>query len=231
MTNILVVAAHQDDDILGCGATLAKEIENGNKVRIIYIAEGTSARYNLPHLTNEQKRLMDIDLQKRKSYTLASLKILGCKSYEFYNLPCGRIDCEPIIEVGKIIENEIKFYDPDIIFTHSDTDVNNDHRLIHQAVLQATRPGANNKVKKILCFEILSSTEWRFNKSFSPNVFIGIEEKYLKIKIASLMEYKSEVKKYPYPRSERGIITLAQYRGMQCANEYAEAFELLREIV
>lgn len=227
MDKILVVAAHPDDDILGCGATIAKLIDNGKKCRIIFIAEGTSARYE--NLQNDQKIIAN-EIELRTKYAKEALSEIGCNDYEFYNLPCARLDSVPLIEIGKIIEKEIKKFNPDTIFTHSENDTNNDHKIVFQATLQATRPNALNLVKRLYSFEILSSSEWRFSKTFEPNYFVTFEKKYLDKKNEALAKYKSEIKSFPYPRSREGIETLAKLRGMQIGSNYAEAFKLIRGI-
>ena len=228
MKRILVVAAHPDDDILGCGATISKAIQEGCACRIIFLAEGTSARYDLGEF--DSKKVSD-EIEHRTEYCKNALNVIGCTEYKFYNLPCGRLDCQPLIDIGKIIEKEIKSFHPDTIFTHSNVDTNNDHRTVFQAVLQATRPGALNRVSRLYSFEVLTSTEWRFVEAFSPNYFVSITKEQLETKINALNEYKSEIKDYPYPRSSQGLTALASIRGMQAGTEYAEAFVLFREIV
>ena len=113
------------------------------------------------------------------------------------------------------------------MITHSDNDVNLDHRTVYQASLQSTRPTNKNKIKCLLAFEILSSTEWKFKKIFEPNYFYCID-KTIKKKIKALKRYKSEIKKFPHPRSEEGVKTLAKYRGIQSHNKFSEAFKIIR---
>ena len=94
----------------------------------------------------------------------------------------------------------------------------------------ATRPGARIFIEKLYTYEILSSTEWRFTKNFSPNYFESLSESDIENKWLALEKYISEIKEYPYPRSREGVFTLAKYRGIQSANRHAEAFRLIREI-
>ena len=94
----------------------------------------------------------------------------------------------------------------------------------------ATRPVPNNNVMNLYSFEIQTSSEWNFETQFIPNYFVQLDDDDLKTKIDSINMYKSEIKKYPFPRSSEGIKTLAMYRGMQAGVKYAEAFKLIRQI-
>ena len=221
---ILVMAAHPDDDVLGCGGFLFKKSKT-SEIKVVFVAEGTSARYK------EKTQEVEEKINKRNLNAVEALKVLGIKQYEFYNLPCCRLDQVPIIDIGKIVEKEIELFRPNIVLTHNSCDVNVDHKLVFQAVLQATRPSAKNFVSKVFCFEILSSTEWKFEKAFEPNLFVQLTKEEIQKKIESLKKYKSEMKCYPFPRSEEGVMTLAKYRGMQAGVKYAEAFKILREII
>ena len=148
----------------------------------------------------------------------------------FHNLPCGKLDQFPILEINKIIEKEIKLFCPDTILSHSSVDANSDHRRINESVIMATRPGALNFVERVLFFEVLSSTEWKFSNSFLPNYFVQLRKKDAENKVKSMKQYKSEVADFPFPRSEEGILSMLKVRGMQSGSEYAEAFETLRII-
>jgi len=224
---ILVVVAHPDDDILGCGGTIAKLIENGSEIKIIFIAEGTSCRFSKDQINSD---VVISEINKRNNYAKKALNVLGVKDHEFYNLPCGRLDQYPLIDIGKIIENEIEMFEPDAIFTHNFIDVNNDHKIVFQSVLQATRLGALNSVPSLYSFEILSSSERKFVETFKPNFFVKLNKEHISLKIKAMYEYISEVKDFPFPRSDKGIMILSNYRGMQVGVEYAEAFSLIREV-
>ena len=152
---------------------------------------------------------------------------MGLNNSCFYNLVCGKLNKYPIIEIAKIIEDEITKFKPEVLITHSNYDVNLDHRTVYQACLQSTRPTNQNKIKALLSFEVLSSTEWKYNKIFEPNLFINIE-KEIKFKIKAMKRYKTEMNNFPHPRSVTGINTLAKYRGIQSQNRFAEAFKIIR---
>ena len=226
MDRVLVIAAHPDDDILGCGGTLSKIRSGGSEVRVVFIAEGTTCRFTDCVITEEAKT----EIKKRESYAVSALEVLGIQDVSFYNLPCGRLDQYPIIEINKIIESEIAGFKPDTILTHSSVDANSDHRKVHESVIMATRPGALNYIKRILCFEVLSSSEWKFTESFSPNYFVSISSEDANKKIKAMQKYESEISDFPFPRSVDGIMTLLKMRGMQSNSGFSEAFEVLRII-
>ena len=141
---------------------------------------------------------------------------------------CGKLNTYPIIDLGKIVEKEIKIFKPTTIITHSSSDVHRDHTTTFQACLQATRPvNKAEKVNFFYTFEILSSTEWNFGNSFQPNIFVDISNE-IKFKIKAIKKYDSELRKFPHPRSQEGINTLSKYRGMQANYKHAEAFKLIR---
>lgn len=227
MNRALIIAAHPDDDILGCAGIMSK-YKGITEFRVIFIAEGSSCRFNYDKVNSSEVKLV---IEERNSFGIKALKLLGVESYKFYNLACGRLDQISIIEINKIIENEINSFNPDTIFTHSFDDTNNDHIIVHRATQMATRPGSKVFVENVYAYEVLSSSEWRFTHTFSPNYFESLSEKDIQNKWLALKEYDSEVKEFPYPRSNEGIKTLAKYRGMQSNCVYAEAFQLIRQII
>ena len=226
MKRALIIAAHPDDDILGCGGIMSK-YKGKVEFRVIFIAEGSSCRFNKEQIHDEEVEKV---IEERNSHGIKALETLGIENYHFYNNICGRLDQTDMIDINKIIENEILNFKPDTIFTHSFEDTNNDHVIVHRATQTATRPGSRICVEKVYTYEVLSSSEWRFTHAFSPNYFESLSEQDVRNKWLALAEYESEIKEFPYPRSEEGIFALAKYRGMQCANTYAEAFKLIRQI-
>ena len=220
----LIVVAHPDDEILGCGGLLAK-ISSTSEIRVVFIAEGSSCRFK-PGETEEISEAISIrSLAARKS--LSKFRV---GDIHFEDNECGRLDQIPIIEINKLIERHIKEFNPSTLICHSSVDANSDHRRVSEATLMATRPGALNQVKHVLSCEILSSTEWRFTEAFQPNYFVTLDESELQMKVKALLDYESEVRDFPFPRSPRGIKALSEFRGMQSGSEYAEAFQLIRSI-
>ena len=222
---ILVVAAHPDDEILGCGGLLSLQSALGASIRVIFIAEGSSCRYSSPSVDQAQN-----DIVHRNACAHRSLSLLGVNELRFFNLPCGRLDTLPIIDINKIIESEIRDFDPVLILSHSPDDNNNDHKLVSRSLSMATRP-YSCQVPEILFFEILSSSEWNFSNPFRPNIFCQLQDEHVDNKINALLCYDTEINEFPYPRSPEGIRTLAKLRGMQSGFPYAEAFSLYRSIL
>ncbi len=225
MKRALIIAAHPDDEVLGCGATIAKYSRIGTKFMVLFIAEGSSCRFENPSCAASAVAIVE-----RNRMAANALAILGVKECFFNDLPCGRLDQKPIIEINKVIENAICKFNPDTVFTHSSVDANNDHRIVFRATIMATRPGACNRVERLLSYEVLSSTEWSFGEAFSPSVFEQINEQDLALKSQALSAYESEVRPFPFPRSEGGVRARAMTRGMQAGVPLAEAFSLIREI-
>lgn len=220
---ILVIAAHPDDEMLGCGGTILKLSRKGAKIRVLFLGEGSTCRFKDPESAEALEAV-----KLRNSAALKSLAAIGINDYKFCNLPCGRFDQVPIIEINKLIENEIQEFKPDKLFTHSDTDSNNDHRIVYRASIMATRPCNDYVVSQLLCYEVLSSSEWSYGESFNPNYFVELEHIDIEQKWKALKCYADEMREYPFPRSYEGVLNLAMQRGMQCGKKYAEAFKLIR---
>lgn len=217
---ILVVAAHPDDEILGAGGTMLKHIKNGDEVSILILGDG------------ETSKDTNIDVEKRESQAKEVAQCLGVKNIFTEKLPDNQFDSIPLLEIAKKLEKVIKIVKPDTIYTHHAYDLNIDHRLTFQAVMTVCRPQPDFCVKKILTFEILSSTEWQIkdqNNMFCPTEYVNISD-FIDKKTEVLKIYKDELKKYPHPRSIEGIRILAQYRGMEVGFKYAEAFQLIRHL-
>jgi LmbE family N-acetylglucosaminyl deacetylase len=224
MKRVLVVAAHPDDEVLGCGATISKYSRRGTEFMVLFIAEGSSCRYESPNCDDSIHAIAD-----RTRQAINALALLGVKDYHFNNLPCGRLDQVPIIEINKIIERVVRKFNPDVVLTHSDLDANNDHRVVYRATMMATRPTAVNRVARLMSYEVLSSSEWAYGDAFLPTSFEEIEEQDLAIKCKAMAAYETEVRDYPFPRSEQGVRAQAMSRGMQAGAPLAEAFHLIRE--
>lgn len=222
MNNILVVAAHPDDEVLGCGGTIAKLAKEGHSIFTLILGEGVTSR-NISKIKG--KKEMKI-LQKS---TIKANKLLGVKRVFFYNFPDNKFDSVPLLEIVKDVEEIKNQIRPKIIFTHYEKDLNIDHRITYQAVITATRPIKGETVRGIYSFEILSSTEWSYPLCFSPNVFYDISGT-IDSKLRALEEYKNELKGYPHPRSLEGIKLTAKNWGMKVGLEYVEAFKLVRSI-
>jgi len=219
---ILVVAAHPDDEVLGCGGTILKYTKKGHIVHTLFISDGESSR--------KSKDITKL-VEKRKKAALKASKLLGVKKVIFCDYADNKLDKVPLLSIVKILEKYIKKFNPKIIFTHHFNDLNIDHRIVSKAVTTACRPNINNSVELILFFEVLSSTEWQISdnkKIFAPNWYENISKEMLK-KIKAIKFYKKEMRKYPHPRSIKSIKSLSQFRGVSSGYNYAEAFVLGRK--
>ena len=220
-STVVVFAAHPDDDILGCGGTIAKLTQEGSKVHIVFLADGESSRSDIADINSL--------IQQRKQNAKKALKILGCDSIEFLGFPDNRLDSLDLLDVVKKIEGFIDAYKPYTIFTHYAHDLNIDHQITHNAVVTACRPQPGYCVKELLFFEVPSSTEWNLSKAFMPNYFVDISST-LSLKIDALNAYKNEMKSFPHPRSIKAIESLSYYRGASSGCKAAEAFIIGRKI-
>jgi len=225
-SKILVLAAHPDDDVLGCAGTLAKALKNKAQIKIIFFGEGVTARYQAGK-ENSDNALKAIRV--REGEAKKALKILKIKDYKFGDKHCTKFDQYPLAVFIKEIESEIKNYAPDIIFTHNNRDLNIDHSIIHKATMVACRPSAKSSIKNIYSFEVPCSSNWIFEDKFNPNVFVDIATT-IRLKQNAFSQYKNENRPFPFPRSKIGLDTLAKFRGMQSGLKFAEAFKLERSI-
>lgn len=225
---VLVVAAHPDDEVLGCGGTILRHTSNADIVRILILAEGVTSR---DPSRNKEKHHME--LAKLHADSTEAAKRLGAESVRLCSFPDNRMDRLDLLDVVKEVEQEISAFQPNIVYTHHSGDVNIDHRITHDAVITACRPLPGNPVKTLLFFEILSSTEWQIpspGRIFAPNWFVNIEEE-LEEKLNALHCYASEMREFPHPRSYESVRSLASYRGTTIGCKYAEAFSLGRKII
>jgi len=214
---ILIVAAHPDDEILGCGGAISK-FKDENYVEALFMTNGVSSR------GNDKEQIL-----RRRKACLNLFKHLSLPTPTIYNFPDNQMDRIPLLRVIKKIEQKIKDYKPDTIITHYSHCLNIDHRITFDAVTTACRPVNGLSVKKILSFEIPSSTDWALykGKNFQPNYFVDIS-KHIKNKINLIKFYKEELKDYPHSRSINAIKALASMRGVSCGVNYAEGFYLNR---
>ena len=223
---ILIVAAHPDDEVLGCGGTVPILANAGHEVHLTILGEGVTSRFP----TREEapnSQLEDLQAQSREV-----AKLLGAKTVDLHSLPDNRFDTLPLLDVVKIVEETVERLRPETIYVHHEGDLNVDHQVANRAVLTATRPMVGSPVEEVYAFEVPSSTEWNFNRSgpvFRPNVFQDISET-LDLKIRALSTYAGEVRAFPHPRSEESIQAIAHRWGSVAGCTAAEAFELLRAV-
>lgn len=222
MSNIiLIVAAHTDDEVLGCGGTIARHVAEGDAVYVVFMADGVSSR---THADQD-------DHAVRNSTAERARKILGVRENFYFDLPDNRLDSLPLIEIIKRLELIVAKLQPNVIYTHHSGDLNVDHRIAHQAVLTACRPLPGSSVREIYAFEVMSSTEWsgHFAEPFIPNHFVDISN-HLDQKMAGLQEYSVEMRSEPHSRSINHLLHLAHHRGHTVGVHAAEAFLTVRTL-
>ncbi|MDF1876192.1 PIG-L family deacetylase [Sulfurimonas sp. SAG-AH-194-I05] len=221
---ILIVASHPDDEVLGCFGTVARLIKEGYEAYTLILGEGKTSRDEQRILKNRKEdiEVLNTEIQKAND-------IIGIKKVFIEKFPDNRFDSVDLLDIVKVISRVKEEVQPDIIFTHFENDLNIDHRITYQAVLTATRPMQDEYVKEIYSFEILSSTEWNYPLSFSPDTYFDISDT-IDLKEQAMQEYTSELCEYPHPRSLEGINLNAKYQGMRVGKQYVEAFKLVRLI-
>ena len=224
---IVVIAAHPDDEVLGCGGTISRLAMNGHPVHVLLMADGESSRANTMEQADTEH------MAARDAAAVRAAEILGVTSVEQLGMQDNRMDQLALLDVVKPIEEFIRSHCPKTIFTHHSGDVNIDHRIVHDAVIAACRPQPGFSVQELLFFEVPSSTEWRPPSSgimFSPNWFVDITQT-LELKLQALQSYKDEIRDFPHPRSLEATEALARWRGATIGVCAAEAFILGRKLV
>jgi len=223
--NVLIIGSHPDDEVLGCGGTIAKHAQQGDIVRVLILAEGVTSR---DVQRNREKQMTELsDLAKAAHH---ASEILGVSSLKLLDFPDNRLDSCDLLDIIKVIEPVIQEFLPERIYTHHPGDLNIDHRRISEAVVTAARPLPDCPTQALLFFEVPSSTEWQVaaaSSGFNPNWFVDISDT-LNLKLNALEAYASEMRPYPHPRSLDAVEHLARWRGATAGMRAAEAFVLAR---
>ncbi|MDR0674499.1 MAG: PIG-L family deacetylase [Zoogloeaceae bacterium] len=220
---VLVAAAHADDEVIGCGGTLARHAAKGDAVHVVFLADGVSARCPADRASVLQK------LRERKEAAAAAHRILGIQGAQYLGFPDNRLDSLPLLDIVRALESILEKLAPDVIYTHHHGDLNIDHHITHKAVLTACRPQPGMRVREIYAFEVISSTEWNTPgiEPFAPQCHVDITP-WLDKKMAALEAYQMEMRKAPHSRSPEHIGALAAHRGMCVGVAAAEAFMVTR---
>ncbi len=220
---IAVIAAHPDDEVLGCGGTMAWHAARGDRVDVLIVAEGVTSR----DPNRDASSRADALAQLRGTARLAN-DVLGTSGLEFGGYPDNRLDSVDLLDIVKTVESFLAGVNPSVIYTHCGSDLNVDHRIVSQAVSTAARPMPGARVHTLLHFEVASSTEWQTPgafPSFVPNWFVDVSATLAK-KIEALSVYADEMRPWPHARSLKAIEQLARWRGATVGVEAAEAYSL-----
>jgi LmbE family N-acetylglucosaminyl deacetylase len=224
---VLVVAAHPDDEVLGAGGTIARHADAGDVVQVLIVAEGATSRQE-----QRDREQVANELTSLAKAAQSASRILGATAVELLSLPDNRLDTLDRLDLIKQIEQRIDLHKPQVVYTHHAGDVNIDHRRLHEAVVTACRPTPGHPVRRLLSYEVASSTEWQPSGSapaFQPNWIVDISAQWAR-KREALEAYASEMRPWPHARSLDALEHLARWRGAQVGVEAAEAFCLLRQL-
>lgn len=220
---VLIIAAHPDDETYGSGGCIARHVRQGDSVSVLILTDGVTARHN--------------ELELQKAAARKACKTLGVENVHFAGLQDQRLDGTPLLEVINPIHERIQALRPAVVYTHHRGDVNQDHRVVFAATLVAARPFGDSPIKRLICYEVPSSTEWAppfAEWAFLPDIYVDIQET-LEKKLSAIEAYEetfeSEVKPFPHPRSPEAVRIYAHNRGLNVGMQYAEAFMLVRELI
>ncbi len=226
---ILVVAAHPDDEVLGCGGTMARHEAAGDRVVCLILGEGLTSRHASRErgIDRETLRLEELDRDAERA-----AEVLGTARLEMRGFPDNRFDSVPLLDVVKVIEEIFAEEEPEIVYTHHPGDVNIDHLVTHRAALAVCRQLPGTSLRRLCFFEVPSSSEWQtpaMATAFAPNHFVDVTAT-LERKIRAMAAYRTESRPWPHPRSAEALEALARWRGSTIGVGAAEAFAIGRQV-
>lgn len=213
--SVLLVAAHPDDEILGCGGTARLHVLNDDEVHAIIVCEGESLRYGE-------------DGVGQSSDTQNAAKIIGFRTVNNFRFPDQTLDRQPLTEIIGKLEKVVAEVRPNIVYCQFGGDVNHDHKVVFEATMVATRPTVEC-IESVYAFDTASSTEWAYPRGFVPDTWVDISA-VLDDKLAAMACYKSEVRDFPHPRSLQGLRARAESWGVQACMKAAEVFVTVRQV-
>lgn len=219
-SNVLVIAPHPDDEVLGCGGIIKKITSDGVEVFVLIISRGKRELFSEDRITNVRQEALNAH------------EILGVKETKFLDFPAPDLDLVSLAEMARSIAIVIHDYNIGTLYLPHRGDIHHDHKAVFNAGLVAARPTGKNSVKRIYSYETLSETEWAApfgDDSFIPTRFVDISDVF-NSKLDAMKCYKSQLRDFPNPRSLKGIETLASLRGCNVGLNYAEAFMTIRII-
>ena len=217
---VLILSPHADDEILGCGGFISKFSKQNYHINVLIL---TNANKGAPEIYSPEK------IKEIRNEAKISNNFIGTKKLFFEDLPALNLSNYPIYKIANVINKYIAEINPEIVLIPSANDIHDDHKIIFKAAKVAMRFNKKNNIKKILSYEVLSETEWNENeKSFNPNYFVKLDKSDIDKKVKAFLKYKSQVKKFPHPRSKEAIINLSKVRGSHVFMRHAEAFKVER---
>ncbi|MFZ4455603.1 MAG: PIG-L deacetylase family protein [Bacteroidales bacterium] len=220
MKNILVVAPHPDDEVLGCGGVIRKHVNVGDTVYVLVVTRGNPKFYS------------DEKIENVRSEARSAHQFLGVKETGFLDFLAPNLDTTSQAELSQSIVSYIKEKQINTLYLPHRGDIHHDHRAVFNAGLVAARPVNNNTVTRIYAYETLSETEWAApfgDDVFIPTHFVNVESEF-EAKIKAMSFFKSQVRQFPSTRSLETIEALAKFRGATVGFKRAEAFMTIRTI-
>ncbi len=213
---VLVIAAHPDDELLGCGGTLALHVEKGDSVTVVIMCEGESLRYK----DGEVDQTGDI---------AKAAAIMGIRDVRALGFPDQRLDTLSLVELITPLEAVVREIQPSIVYCQYGGDINRDHYLLFEATLVATRP-VESCIQAVYAFDTASSTDWAYPRTFIPDTWVDISTS-LERKLAALACYRSEMRDFPHPRSIESLRNRASHHGSHVCVRAAEPFMTVRRVL
>jgi LmbE family N-acetylglucosaminyl deacetylase len=210
---VLVIAAHPDDELLGCGGTVALHTQAGDEVTSVIVCEGESLRYGE-------------DGVGQTDHIQEAARVLGVKEARTLKFPDQKLDTFTLTEIITPLEQAVQDTRPHIIYTQYGGDINRDHELLFKAMLVASGP-TEDFIEAVYAFDTASSTEWAYPRTFIPDVWVDITST-LQTKLDAMACYESEVRAYPHPRSLDALANRSAAWGNQCCMKHAEVFMTVR---
>ena len=215
---VLILSPHADDEILGCGGFISKYSKQNYYINVLIL---TNANKGAPEIYSHE------EIKQIRNEAKIANNFIGTKKLSFEDLPALNLNNYPIYKISNIISKYISDINPEIVLIPSTNDINDDHKIIFKAAKVSMRVNKKSNLKKILSYEVLSETEWNEDeKSFNPNYFVRLDKSDINNKVKAFLKYRSQVKKFPHPRSKEAIVNLSKVRGSQVFMKYAEAFKV-----
>ncbi len=221
MKDIVVIAPHADDETLGCGGTLLRHKQLGDRIHWVLI---TSMNKDSGYSSQQIKTRNDQIASVKAEYGFSTFNNLGFSP--------SKLDATPLSEVINSLRSVFEQIRPHTVYTPFEGDAHTDHMVTFKAVNACVKSFRSSSVSRVLAYETISETDSNLSTiggSFRPNVFCDIGN-HLDRKMRIMNIYESELEPFPFPRSLVAIKALAELRGVSARAKAAEAFVLLKEI-
>jgi LmbE family N-acetylglucosaminyl deacetylase len=216
----LVIAPHPDDEVLGCGGTIARLTAHGREVHIAVMTRGMAPRF-------DPASAEAVRAEAHEAHAL-----LGVAETHWHDFPAAELDRVAHADLNTAMQHVVAQVAPDTMFVPFVGDIHLDHQLVFASAMVAARPRGAVYPVRIYAYETMSETNWNapgVTAGFQPNVFVDIS-RFAATKAAAFGCFGSQVQSFPSERSQEALAALARFRGSTVYREAAEAFMLLREV-